>query len=302
MGTQNLKNKLTKFHNKNYKLLLLVPASLLVFCFIYMGVFYSQNHDFIHKDISLAGGTSVTINGKINPADLKSSVSDKLDSINVREVSDLITHEQVAVILETKSDEQKTRQVLEKYLGYELNEDNSSFEFTGSTLSSDFYKQLLIAILIAFFLMAMVVFFQFKTFVPSIAVITCAFADIFMTLVLVDLFGMQVSSAGIVAFLMLIGYSVDTDILLTTRTLKRDTGSLNRRIFESFKTGITMTLTSLFAILAALLIVGSFSSVLYQIFVIMAIGLGFDVLNTWLTNVSIIKWYAQRREKRKNEN
>lgn len=290
--------RFAKFHDKNYKILFLIPAILLIAGFIYMGFFYSQNHDFIQKDISLTGGTTVTINsGNISITDLKDAISSKLEDVNVREISDLVTQKQIAVIVETKSDSTQTKTVLENYIGYTLNEQNSSFEFTGSTLSQNFYQQLLIAILVAFLLMSIVVFILFKTFIPSIAVITCAFADIFMTLVVVNLLGIRVSSAGIVAFLMLIGYSVDTDILLTSRVLKRSVGTLNRRIFESFKTGITMSLTALFAILAALIIVGSFSSVLSQIFTIMVIGLGFDILNTWLTNVLIIKWYMLEKKK-----
>ncbi|MCX6746760.1 MAG: preprotein translocase subunit SecF [Candidatus Pacearchaeota archaeon] len=265
-----------------------------------MGYFYSVNHDFINKDTSLTGGTSVTINEKINIVNLKNIISNQLDNVNIREISDLITREQIAIIVETKSNEQQTRNVLEEYLGHELNEKNSSFEFTGSTLSESFYKQLLIAILISFLLMAIVVFIQFKIFIPSIAVILSAFADILMTLVVVNLLGIQISSAGIVAILMLIGYSVDTDILLTSKVLKGTDGTVNHRIFESFKTGITMTLTSLFAVLLALIIVGSFSVVLSQIFTIMVIGLSFDIFNTWITNVSIIKWYVLRKQ-RKNE-
>ena len=117
-----------------------------------------------------------------------------------------------------------------------------------------------------------------------------------MTLVVVNLLGIKVSSAGIIAFLMLIGYSVDTDILLTTRILKRNEGSLNQRIFGAFKTGTTMTLTSLFAVLFALIVVSSFSSVLTQIFTILSIGLAFDLLNTWITNVSILKWYMKKKK------
>jgi len=98
---------------------------------------------------------------------------------------------------------------------------------------------------------------------------------------------------------MLIGYSVDTDILLTTKAIKRTEGSLNKRLFESFKTGITMTLTSLFAVLVALIVVGSFSLILSQIFTIMIIGLSFDIFNTWITNVSIIKWYVLRKQKKR---
>jgi len=296
MEEENKQNKFGNFHNKYYKLLLLIPLALLLFSLIYMGVFYSKNQDFIYKDISLTGGTSVTINEKIDIVDLKQALSEKLDDINTREIYDLITREQTATIVETKSSKNQTKQAIEDYLGYELIDgENASFEFTGSSLSESFYKQLLIAILFAFVFMAIVVFIIFRTFVPSIAVILAAFADILMTLVLVNILGIQMSSAGIVAFLMLIGYSVDTDILLTTRILKREEGSLNQRIFGAFKTGMTMTLTSLLAIIFALIVVSSFSVVLTQIFTILAIGLGFDIVNTWITNVSILKWHVKRK-------
>jgi len=291
------------WYDKNYKWLLLIPIILVLFSLIYMGIFYSKNQDFIYKDISLTGGTSVTIFGKINILDLEQALSEKLEEVNTREIYDLITREQKAVIIEIKTEGcnelevKQTKTILEDYLGYELVEgDNASFECTGSSLSESFYKQLLIAILFAFFFMAIVVFIIFRTFVPSTAVIISAFADILMTLVIVNIFGMKMSSAGIVAFLMLIGYSVDTDILLTTRILKRQEGLLNERIVGAFKTGITMTLTSLLAIVIALFVVKSFSPVLTQIFTILSIGLGFDILNTWITNTSILKWYMEKKK------
>ena len=292
---KNFKKKLGDFHDKYYKLLLLIPIAILVFSFIYMFIFYANNGDFINKDFSLTGGTSITILGKINEAQLKEALSEKLDEVDTREIYDLVTREQTALIVQTKTGIDEAKEILEDYLGYKLNNDNSSFEFIGSDLSKNFYKQLLIAILFAFVFMALVVFIIFRTFIPSLAVIVSAFADIFMTLTLVNILGIKMSSAGIVAFLMLIGYSVDTDILLTSRILKRYEGSLNQRIFGAFKTGITMTLTSLLAIVFALIVVSSFSVILTQIFTILVIGLGFDILNTWITNVSILKWYVKSK-------
>ena len=292
---EETKNKFADWHDKNYKLLFLIPLVLLLFSLVYIGIFYKKNNDFIYKDISLTGGTSATIFGEININDLEQALSGKLEDVNTRKIYDLLTREQKAVIIETKSSAEETKKILEEYLDYELNSENSSFEFTGSSLSESFYKQLLIAILFAFVLMAIVVFIIFRTFIPSLAVIMSVLADAIMTLALVNLLGVKMSSAGIIAFLMLIGYSVDTDILLTTRILKRQEGSLNERIFKAFQTGITMTLTSLLAIVFALIVVKSFSVVLSQIFLIVSIGLGFDILNTWITNVSILKWYVKEK-------
>ncbi len=288
-----------RFHDKNYKKLLLIPLALIFIGVVYMFFFYSSTGDFIYRDISLTGGTSVTlINENLDANVLELELAAQLEDVQTREIYDFTSGRQEAIIVETKSGSEHTQQVLESYLGYSLNEENSSIEFTGSSLSQSFFKQLLIAILVAFVFMAIVVFIIFRTFIPSTAIIISAFADIFMTLVLANILGIEMSTAGIVAFLMLIGYSVDTDILLTNRILKR-TGNLNEKIYSAFKTGTTMTFTSLIAIGIALIFAISFSIVLTQIFLILFIGLAFDLLNTWITNVSILKWYAIKKEIKK---
>jgi len=134
---------------------------------------------------------------------------------------------------------------------------------------------------------------SFRYSIPSFAVILSAFADIIMTLAIVNLFGITLSSAGIIAFLMLIGYSVDTDILLTSRLLKKREGNLNEKMYGAFKTGMTMTLTSIAAVLVSLIIIYNLSDTLRQIFTILLIGLAFDIFNTWLTNASMLKWYME---------
>lgn len=283
------------WHDKNYKLLLIIPLILFTFSIIYMVSFYSANGDFINKDISLTGGTSVTIYEKLDSGKLEQYLQTKLENVHIGEIYDLITQEQKALVIETTSDGELTKKVLEDYLEYELTEKNSSFEFTGSNLSEGFYKQLLFAILIAFVFMGIVIFIIFRISIPSLAVILCAFADILMTLVAVNILGIKVSSAGIVAFLMLIGYSVDTDILLTSRVLKRREESLNKRISSSVKTGMTMSITALISFIVVLFVVKSFSSVLTQIFTILSIGLFFDMINTWITNVSLLKWYMEKK-------
>ena len=108
--------------------------------------------------------------------------------------------------------------------------------------------------------------------------------------------GMKLSAAGIAAFLMLVGYSVDTDVLLTTRALKGKIGTLNQRILRSFKTGIFMTGTALIAVIPAFFFSTSLPDSFRQIFFILMLGLFADIINTWLVNAGIIKWYCTRRK------
>lgn len=283
------------WYDKWYKLILLPPILLVVVSLVYLGVFYSGHGDFILKDASLSGGTTITIQGEIDAKHLESALREEFGDVGVREISDLTSGRLIAVIVDSSAQPEQLEPAIEKILEYDLTEQNSSIEFTGPTLSQNFYKQLIIAIVISFILMSIVIFVLFRTFIPSIAVIFAAFGDIVMPLALIDLMGIELSAAGIAAFLMLIGYSVDTDILLTTRVLKKRGETVNRRIFSSFKTGGFMTITGLAAVLPAFFIITGLPDSFRQIFLILALGLAADLINTWMTNASIIKWYADRK-------
>ncbi len=340
MNFQKLSEKYDKYH----KLILILPAIILVLSIFFLYSFYQENNDFIRRDISLTGGTSVQVNQNTDLNLLRSELEKPFPDSSVRGISDIVTGEQVAFIVETKASPEEIIPFIENYLKIKLTSENSSVEFTGSSLGEGFYKQLMLAILFAFTFMTTVVFFIFssqKKFkwiiivlslitpllffflkiitinqafilsslilvlilgasirysIPGFTVIFCAFTDILMTLAVVNLLGMTISTGGIIAFLMLIGYSVDTDILLTTRVIKRKEDSVNKRIYEAFKTGMTMTLTSIVVVLVGLAITSSFSATLQEIFTVLLIGLFFDMFNTWITNASLIKWYAEKNK------
>jgi len=175
----------------------------------------------------------------------------------------------------------------------------------GEVFSKSLQSQAVRAILISFLFMGIVVFGIFRTFVPSVAVLISAFADIAFAAAMMDVFGIVLSLGTVAALLMLIGYSVDTDILLTTRLLKRK-GELNDKIKDAMKTGLTMTTTTLAALLALFFvssgsyIISSFTriDIIRDISVVLIFGLIADIINTWMTNLGILKWYVEKGEKK----
>lgn len=264
---------------------------------IYLFSFYQTNGDLIYKDVSLTGGTSVTVFDKnVDAKIITDSLKAEFPDMQYRIISDFRTGEQHGFSIETQAESSKIVSALESKLNYKLDEKNSSIEFSSSSISSGFYQQLRFAIALSFILMATVVFVIFRTPIRSLSVILAGLLDIIMTIVVVDLLHIQLSTAGIVALLMLIGYSVDVDILLTARVVRTREGTLNQRIWDSFKTGITMTLTAIAAAAVALIFTHSVSPVLSQMFTVILIGLGFDIINCWITNASILKWYMERKE------
>ncbi len=149
----------------------------------------------------------------------------------------------------------------------------------------------IVAGLIAVFLIILYI----KYSIPSVAVILAAFSDIIFCVAVLNILGVKLGIAGIAAFLMLIGYSVDTDILMSVRVLKRKEGSIYSRIVGAMKTGLTMDAAALVVIIAVLLF--SQSDVIIQIMTVLLIGLIGDIIFTWIQNAGILRWYLEKRGK-----
>ncbi len=158
------------------------------------------------------------------------------------------------------------------------------------------------AIVVSFCLMAIVVFLIFRTFVPSVAVVLSAFSDIMIAAAFIAIMGIELSFGTVAALLMLIGYSVDSDILLTTRLLKRR-GNLDDKVTNAMTTGLTMTGTTLAALLMmyfvstySYLIIPSFPqiSIISDISAVLLFGLAADLMNTWMLNTGILKWHLSK--------
>ncbi len=168
---------------------------------------------------------------------------------------------------------------------------DAKIDHIGSSFGKTLQDQAVIALLLSFIGMAIVVFLIFRSFVPSAAVVISAFADMVMSAGAMNLLGIQLSLGTTAALLMLIGYSVDSDILLTSRVLKRQ-GRFDEKIQGAFRTGLIMTTTTFSATLA-MWVVSWFGGIhiIWEISTVLLIGLVFDVMNTWLTNAGILKWY-----------
>ena len=288
-------------YENQYKKLLIIPFLILLLAFIQIGYQMAATGDFIHRDVSLKGGVTVTIPSQqeINILKLENAVS--LDfpnnDVGVKSISQFGSQAGVIVEADIIQDESsKLVDAIKKNIGKELNENDYSVEIVGSSLGASFFRETISALGIAFVFMAIVVFLYFRTFVPSAAVILAAFSNMVVTLAVVNLLGVKISAAGIAAVLMLIGYSVDTDILLSTRLLKRKEGTEMERIYGAIKTGIVMTSTTLAAVTVGLIFTQS--EVIRQIMIILFIGLFADLVNTWIQNVGILRLYLEKKAKK----
>ncbi len=276
----------------NYKLFLAIPVLLLL---VSAGILinqYAQTGEWFQRSIELKGGTLITVNtkNKLDTSSIERELGEKFRPIHVREIRSFKGYR---ILIETSS-EVNPDKILEELEAMGIETEDRSIETIGPSLGATFWSQAQIAIVIAFVFMGIIVFVIFRTFVPSIAVIMSAMSDMLITLALMQVFGIELSLAGLAALLMLIGYSVDTDIMLTSRLLREsEERTLGDKIRRALKTGLTMTLTSIGALIALLL--SAISPVLSQIAMVLLIGLTIDIMNTWLMNSVILKWYCERK-------
>lgn len=285
---------LLNLYDKHYKKLLVLSFLLLLTCIGILLQHKLATGEFVDKGVSLKGGLTLTIpSGQADTHALQQSLSARFPGadINVRSITEAGTPKALIIEAADAGEDELVRALKDN--GLPMVTGTYSVEVMGSSLGKSFYKQTITAIIIAFAFMAIVVLITFRSLLPSLFVVLAAASDIISTLAVIDVLGVKLSTAGVAALLMLIGYSVDTDILLTTKVLKRKEGTLVERLTRSMRTGILMSGTSI-----AATIIGYFvtqSDIVKQIMLILSIGLVFDVIYTWVQNAGMLRWYLENK-------
>ena len=166
-----------------------------------------------------------------------------------------------------------------------------SIDAVGPSFGADTQILALGGVGLAFLGMSVLVFAMFRTFVPSIAVVISAFSDIVIPVALMNLLGIELSLGTVAALLMLIGYSVDSDILLNNPVIRRG-GDFYTSVGSAMRTGVTMTLTSLAAMVVMTITATLFGiQLLASIGTILVFGLAADLMNTYMLNLSLLRWW-----------
>jgi len=269
--------------------MVIIPLILLIVSLAIVGMTMMSTGLPVKPGMDFSGGTAITI----VTTDSKETLAAEFSAYPLTEIGEGING---AKFLKFSSmDDAQFRSlsalVSEKYPDAKIDQIGESF---GKSLQ----EQAIFAVLISFIGMAIVIFLVFRNFIPSCAVVLSAFADMVMTAAAMNVIGIPLSLGTTAALLMLIGYSVDSDILLTMRVFKRQ-GKFEEKLGGAFHTGIIMTSTAIAAI-AAMLVVTYLGQVeiIMQMSAVILIGLFFDIMNTWLTNAAILKWYVNRRGSR----
>ena len=280
---------------KKYKQLLIIPLIILLGSILILASQKATTGQFIDKDVTLKGGLSAEVytSQEFDLEEIESKFLEQFpgEDISIRLSSNLVG-ENNYIIETTKTESNEVTEFLKQ--SFEVTEEKLVIRTTGPRFGQANLYGLISALVFALVLMGIVVFITFRKLIPSLAVIFSAILDLLTTFAIISLLDFKLSTAGIAAFLMVVGYSIDTDILLTTRLLKRKMGTIFERTKQAFKTGLTMTITTLAALIIATIF--TVSATFKQMFSIIIIALVIDLISTWCMNSGLLIWYLEKNE------
>ncbi|WP_049997816.1 protein translocase subunit SecF [Halococcus sediminicola] len=259
-----------------------IPLAVLVLALAVLGGWFLVTGAPVTPGIEFTGGTELQLTAQVPQGEVGDAFATEPESITP-------TSGENTYIVTFQSTDTDALAADARAAGYNV----QSVQSTSASFGSDTQQLGLVGLLAAFVGMALLVFVLFRTFVPSIAVILSAFSDIVVPLALMNLFGIELSLGTVAALLMLIGYSVDSDILLNNHVLKRR-GDFYESTYRARRTGVTMTLTSMSAMAVMAIVASKYVfniPLLSQVGVVLVMGLAVDLMNTYLLNVSLLRWY-----------
>ncbi len=268
----------TRYSNRQ---LAVVPLAVLGVALIILLGWFMMTGAPVSPGIEFTGGTEVEI-GTTDTADqVRSALTDfEIASLQPVAGSD-------AYVLTTQSTATDVIRTQIESAGYEVR----SFAGTTASFGAGAAQATVLALTIAFLGMSVLIFVMFRSFVPSVAVVVSAFSDIMIPMAFMNVFGIKLTLGTVAALLMLIGYSVDSDILLNNHILRRS-GGFYESTYRAMRTGVTMTLTSISAMTVMAIVSFLFAIPLMpQIGLILVVGLATDLMNTYMLNLSLLRWY-----------
>ncbi|HHV24969.1 MAG: protein translocase subunit SecF [Methanosarcina sp.] len=291
-GLTELLDNFVKSHDNRQ--LLAFPLAILAVSLIILLVSIINTGSPVNLGMEFQGGTQISVETTDSPAVLKEMYS-SYPIMDARQAGSRVIMQ--FDVMDNEEQQHLETDVTSRYSNVEIRQ-------VGPIYGRDLQIQAIQALFISFIGMCIVVFLLFRSLIPSFAVMLSAFSDITIAVAFMKVAGIELSLGTLAALLMLIGYSVDSDILLTNRVIKRR-GMVEEKISRAMHTGITMTTTTL-AALVVMYIVSTFSylvipsftqiTLLSQISIVLIAGLIADIMNTWLLNTGILRWYVMKPE------
>ncbi|NHN60171.1 MULTISPECIES: protein translocase subunit SecF [Halorussus] len=275
----------TQYSNRQ---LAAIPLAVLAVALLVIVGWYVFTGAPVRLGMEFTGGTELRVQTATPASQIPAQFDSEVSVTPVRTADDtyIVTFPPTA-----ENIAQQARNNLQPVGGQSAADMVKSVQGTSASFGRQTQDLALMGIGLAFVGMSVLVFLMFRSFVPSIAVVISAFSDIAIPVAVMNIVGIPLSLGTVAALLMLIGYSVDSDILLNNHILRRS-GDFYESTRRAMRTGVTMTVTSLSAMAVMSVVAWIFGiDLLASIGIVLVLGLATDLMNTYMLNLSLLRWY-----------
>jgi preprotein translocase subunit SecF len=273
----------TRYTNRQ---LAAIPLAVLAVALLIVGGWYAMTGAPVDPGVDFTGGAEIRVAVDASDGQAREQIREAFDP-NPESIRSVPSDDTYILTFQTDETGVSALETQARDAGFEV---QSSYTVSAS-FGANTQRAALFGVAFAFFGMSALVFLMFRTFVPSIAVVISAFSDIVVPVALMNLLGIELTLGTVAALLMIIGYSVDSDILLNNHILRRS-GGFYESTYRAMRTGVTMTLTSLSAMVVMTIVATLFGiQLLAAIGIVLVMGLATDLMNTYMLNLSLLRWY-----------
>ena len=282
----------TQYTNRQ---LVAIPLAVLAVALVVLAVTFVTTGSPVALGVDFAGGSEITVGTNLSQDEVRQSFDESVVSVQgVQNGDGSGGAQQYVVTFDQSANITEIRQTAEGNGDMTLLRSGS----TSPVFGAENQRLAVYGVGVAFLGMSLLAFALFRTFVPSVAIVISAFSDIVIPIAIMNLVGIKLSLGTVAALLMLIGYSVDSDILLNNHVLRRS-GGFYESTYRAMRTGVTMTLTSISAMAVMAVAATLFGiELMASIGLVLVLGLTADLMNTYMLNVTLLRWYKYEGVKR----
>lgn len=262
-----------------------LPLILLIFFLLVSINHYIKNGEFFIRDLDLKGGTSISF--------LTSQ------EVNIEKISSILgEYSKQALISISKSEKDYSvritlpgeishEEILKLIKNSEIEIKEHSIQYVGPELGAAFFTQVFYLLTIAYILIFAANYFIYRKLIIAITIILSSIADIIYIIGATTLLNIPISFAGFTSLLLVIAYTIDTNILLSTKILSEKLEEFYSVYKKTLITGATVSSGLILSMIIVLLF--SNSKLLNNIAIILLIGQIAELINTYLLNAGLIE-------------
>jgi preprotein translocase subunit SecF len=288
----DLLTKILEFVEKNYKKFIVVTIMLFI---LFTGIIlfnYFRNGYIIKKSIDISGGYLTMINNNYHITNQE--INNVLYKMNITDYIVYNTPNIIYIESREKINVSELINLFNLYYNISLTPQDISVQQYSSIVGNIIFNQFVEFVFITMILVGFVIFIAFRVSNVTLNIMSTIAFDILGLLAILSLTGFPIGANGFIAMLMILGFAIDNNVVLSTNIVKEREKPFIERVKMSFRVGMLMELIALYTLIILYLFVPVPS--VREFSAVLSIAIMLDLLYYLIGNIPLYKYFESKKE------